>query len=209
MKSCSKGHCSEGVSSLFAAAYFILVCFSVDKLLVSLCLFLVIIVLFQFPVSSTSEVVRCAKSSERQRSQWLTESENHCKLPWFCAAGLGWSNCPAEGKETAIFPDPLAPLLTTALRRNGCSSDIPSLLGFYLGFRYAPKQMDQHTLHTPSSKGQVLPTSNSFWFRLHADFWVKQCHETFWYLYFVRLLSSLFRQQIKIGFLQRAVQNKE
>lgn len=35
-----------------------LVCFSVDKLLVSLCLFLVIIVLFQFPVSSTSEVVQ-------------------------------------------------------------------------------------------------------------------------------------------------------
>lgn len=140
---------------LFLLLHFLLlVCFSVDKLLVNLCLFLVFISLaLSLPSFKHKHKWGCTgwyiKSSGRQKSQWFMESENQCKLPWLCAAGLGWSNCPAEGKETAIFPYPLAPLPTMGIHH--CTHweqhlIFPSLLEFYLVFRYTPmKRMDLST----------------------------------------------------------------
>lgn len=99
----------EGFHLCLLLHFLLLVCFSVDKLLINLFLFLVFISL-ALSLPSFKH-----KSSGRQRSQWFSESENHCKLPWLYAAGLGWSNCPAEEKETAIFPYPLVPLPTMGI----------------------------------------------------------------------------------------------
>lgn len=183
MKSCPKGHCREGVSSSFAAAFLIFGMFLcrwiAGKPLVFSCYYCAL------SLPSFKHKWVCARwhanSSGRQRSQWFTESENHCKLPWLCA-GLGWSNCPAEGKEAAIFPYPLARLPAMGICH---CTQWEWLLIWYSqaswGFTWDSGTLPwnrwfyQHTLHALSSKSQMLVTSNYFRFWLHADLWVKQC----------------------------------
>jgi len=64
-------------------------------------LFLVTVVLFHSPDSSTNKGCKrcCANGSGKQRSQWFVEDEDDCVLPWLCAVGQSWSDCPSEWKE--------------------------------------------------------------------------------------------------------------
>lgn len=117
------------VAAAFVGVYFFSFVCKIN-VLVNFHLFLVTLVLFHSPVSSTNKgCKRCyANSSGKQRSQWFMEDEDHCMLPWLYAARLSWSDCPSEWKEMALFPYPPTPCqpwaYSTALNRNCCSPDI-------------------------------------------------------------------------------------
>lgn len=162
--------------------------------LVNFNLFLVTIVLFHSPVSSTNKgCKRCyANSSGKQRSQWFMEDEDHCMLPWLCGAGLSWSDCPSEWKETAfsLSTNTFANRGHTPLHSVGIAAHLifSSLLWFYLRFSFTPWNgwICQCTLHTLSRKGQILPTFSYSGFRLQTREWNSgySGHATFvaWYL---------------------------
>lgn len=138
---------------IFVAAAFVyfFVGLCVGELLVNFHLFLVTIVLFHSPLSSTNKVGKScyADSSGKKRSRRFTDYGDHCVV--LGCVLQGWAGATVLQSETAIFLHPPAPLPAMALIH--CTQQELLLIwysqtscGCYLRFSFTPmKRMDLST----------------------------------------------------------------